>query len=766
MSASTPLQLTRRNLLKLGGMVMVSSVAAASLVAESTGTAPAVAGAFPIPPIDRVSSFIAIGADGSVTAYHGHVDLGTGIRTSLAQLVADELDVQFEHITMVLGHTGRTPNQGPTIASNTIQVDAIPMRKAAAQVRQLLLGLAAEKLQQPVSALTTSKGAVVAKGGRRIGYGELAQGQDLNIALDKEVPLRAGGFNYIGKSVQRVDIPAKVLGALAYVHDVRVPGMLHGRVVRPPYGGADASAPLGSSLISVNEQSVAHLPGIVKVVVQGDFVGIVAEREEQAIAAMRQLEVKWKDWAGVPDLSLNAMHDTLVRHEKADRMLREDAGIDEAFSGARKVIEADYVWPYHLHASIGPSCAVAEVSASQIQVWTGSQNPHDVRKDIATLTGMAADQINVTRLEASGCYGRNCADDVASDAVLLSQAVGRPVRVQLMREQEAAWEPKGTGQLIRVRGGLDENHAVLGYELKTCYPSNDAAALALILTGKVPNKPKVLQMGDRTAIPQYEYPRMRVVSQDAAPIVRASWMRGVSALPNVFAHECWIDECAYLAGEDPLAYRLRYLKDPRAVALTHAAHKQAGWQDGPAHRNPAPADQRLVKGRGFAYARYYHSKFPGYGAAWATWICDVTVDRETGVIKVDKVFVAHDCGEMVNPAGVRHQVHGNIIQSTSRVLKEYVTFDSKGVTSLDWGGYPILRFDELPEIDVQLVERPGEDPMGAGESASVPSAAAVSNAVFDATGVRLREVPFTPARVLAALKAKAADAAPADKAQN
>ena len=766
MSASTPLQLTRRNLLKLGGMVMVSSVAAAGLVAESTGTAPAVAGAFPIPPIDRVSSFIAIGADGSVTAYHGHVDLGTGIRTSLAQLVADELDVEFERITMVLGHTGRTPNQGPTIASNTIQVDAIPMRKAAAQVRQLLLSLAAEKLQQPVSALTTSKGAVVAKGGRRIGYGELAQGQDLNIALDKEVPLRTGGFNYIGKSVQRVDIPAKVLGALAYVHDVRVPGMLHGRVVRPPYGGADASAPLGSSLISVNEQSVAHLPGIVKVVVQGDFVGIVAEREEQAIAAMRQLEVKWKDWAGVPDLSLNAMHDTLVKHEKTDRMLREDAGIDEAFSGAKKVIEADYVWPYHLHASIGPSCAVAEVSASQIQVWTGSQNPHDVRKDIATLTGMAADQINVTRLEASGCYGRNCADDVASDAVLLSQAVGRPVRVQLMREQEAAWEPKGTGQLIRVRGGLDENHAVLGYELKTCYPSNDAAALALILTGKVPNKPKVLQMGDRTAIPQYEYPKMRVVSQDAAPIVRASWMRGVSALPNVFAHECWIDECAYLAGEDPLAYRLRYLKDPRAVALTHAAHKQAGWQDGPAHRNPAPADQRLVKGRGFAYARYYHSKFPGYGAAWATWICDVTVDRETGVIKVDKVFVAHDCGEMVNPAGVRHQVHGNIIQSTSRVLKEYVTFDSKGVTSLDWGGYPILRFDELPEIDVQLVERPGEDPMGAGESASVPSAAAVSNAVFDATGVRLREVPFTPARVLAALKAKAADAAPADKAQN
>lgn len=757
---SHPAQLTRRQLLKAGGMLMVGSVAGSHLLmAQTAPEAAAAKGPFPVPAANLVDSFIAIGADGSVTAYNGHVDLGTGVRTALGQLVADELHVDFAAVTMVLGHTARTPNLGPTIASNTIQVSSLPMRKAAAQVRQLLIQLASEKLGVPAERLATEKGFVLGAG-KRIGYGALVQGQDLQLPIDDKIELRKSGFEYIGKSVQRVDIPNKVLGALTYIHDLRVPGMLHGRVIRPPYTGADASAPLGSSLVSVDEKSIAHLPGIVKVVVQGDFVGVVAEREEQAIAAMRQLKVQWKEWAGLPDLSLSGLHKTLADHPKTDRMLREDEGSLQALEQAKTPLAREYVWPYHIHGSIGPSCAVAEVSGGRIQVWTGSQNPHDVRNDVAKLMDVAADNINVTRMEASGCYGRNCADDVASDAVLLAAAVGKPVRVQLMREQEAGWEPKGTGQLIRIRGGLDEHNNVAAYELRTCYPSNNASALALILTGKVSAKVDPQQMGDRTAIPQYEYPKMRVISQDAVPIVRASWMRGVSALPNVFAHESWIDECAYLAKADPIEYRLRYLKDPRAVALIQEARKQCGWVEGPAHRNPAPADQRLVKGRGFAYARYFHSKFPGYGAAWATWVVDVTVDRETGEVKVDKVFVAQDTGAMVNPAGVRHQVHGNVVQSTSRVLKEFVTFDKQGVTSLEWGGYPILRFDELPEIDSLLVERPDEPSMGAGESASVPSAAAVGNAIFDATGVRLFEVPFTPSRVLAALKAAKA-AAPA-----
>ena len=749
------LEITRRRLLQSGGVVMVSSLFVSPLSAlASTPTTSKVADI----PLDRVNSFIAMSADGKVTAFNGHVDLGTGVRTSLAQIVADEIGVRFEDVTMILGDTNRTPNQGPTIASSTLQVSAVPLRQAAAQVREMLTALAAKAIKLPAEQLRAEQGFVFVEAhpAKRLSYAQLAEGQDLNLPLDTSVQLKSvKESQYVGKPVARVDIPAKVTGQLTYVHDMRLPGMLHGRVVRPPYAGADSSAPLGDSLISVDKASIAHLPGIVEVVVIKDFIGIVAEREEQAIAAMRQLKVEWKKWAGLPDLSLDKLHDTLAATPKTDRMLRNDAGTDEALAGLHIHADADYVWPYHLHASIGPSCAVADVTAEKAEVWSGTQNPHDLRKDLAKLLDRAPEQVHINRMEASGCYGRNCADDVSADALLLSQAVGKPVRVQLMREQESGWEPKGTGQLIRVRGGLDKQLQVAAYELKTSYPSNNAVTLPLVLTGKVPNNADVQQMGDRTAIPQYEYPHMRVLSQDAAPIVRASWMRGVSALPNVFAHESWIDEMAYLAGQDPIAYRLQYLKDDRAIKLIAALKKQCNWQDGTAHRQPAPANQEVVTGRGFAYARYFHSKFPGFGAAWAAWVCDLSVNRKTGQIKIDKIFVAHDCGRMINPAGVKHQVHGNIIQSTSRVLKEFATFDGAGTTSLEWGGYPILRFDELPQVDIQLLDYPDEPPMGAGESASVPSAAAVGNALFDALGVRMREVPFTPERVLKALESAA-----------
>lgn len=749
------LEITRRRLLQSGGVVMVSSLFVSPLSAFANTPAASKVGDIPL---DRVNSFIAMSADGKVTAFNGHVDLGTGVRTSLAQIVADEIGVRFEDVTMILGDTNRTPNQGPTIASSTLQVSAVPLRQAAAQVREMLTALAAKAIKLPAEQLRAEQGFVFvdAHPAKRLSYAQLAEGQDLNLPLDTSVQLKSvKESQYVGKPVARVDIPAKVTGQLTYVHDMRLPGMLHGRVVRPPYAGADSSAPLGDSLISVDKASIAHLPGIVEVVVIKDFIGIVAEREEQAIAAMRQLKVEWKKWAGLPDLSLDKLHDTLAATPKTDRMLRNDAGTDEALSSLHIHADADYVWPYHLHASIGPSCAVADVTAEKAEVWSGTQNPHDLRKDLAKLLDRAPEQVHINRMEASGCYGRNCADDVSADALLLSQAVGKPVRVQLMREQESGWEPKGTGQLIRVRGGLDKQLQVAAYELKTSYPSNNAVTLPLVLTGKVPNAADVQQMGDRTAIPQYEYPHMRVLSQDAAPIVRASWMRGVSALPNVFAHESWIDEMAYLAGQDPIAYRLQYLKDDRAIKLIAALKKQCNWQDGPAHRQPAPANQDVVTGRGFAYARYFHSKFPGFGAAWAAWVCDLSVNRKTGQIKIDKIFVAHDCGRMINPAGVKHQVHGNIIQSTSRVLKEFATFDGAGTTSLEWGGYPILRFDELPQVDIQLLDYPDEPPMGAGESASVPSAAAVGNALFDALGVRMREVPFTPERVLKALESAA-----------
>jgi CO/xanthine dehydrogenase Mo-binding subunit len=747
------LEITRRRLLQAGGVVMVSSMLPVSL--NAFAAEPANPGNLPL---DRVDSFIGLTADGRVTAFNGHVDLGTGIRTALAQIVADEISVPFDHVTVILGDTQRTPDQGPTIASATIQVTSIPLRQAAAQVRQLLLGLAARAFALPVDRLRAENGRVFAvdKPHVSLSYGDLASGQNLQVALDKTVKLKSvAESHYVGKAVPRVDIPAKVTGQLTYVHDLRLPGMLHGRVVRPPYTGADSSAPLGSGLLSVDRASISHLPGIVKLVVINDFIGIVAEREEQAIDAMRQLKTVWRPWSGLPDLSGDGLHAALVANPKTDRVLRDDAGVDAALGSLHTEVNADYVWPYHQHASIGPSCAVADVTSEHAEIWSGTQNPHDLRKDIAHLLERQPEQVHINRMEASGCYGRNCADDVSADAALLSQATGKPVRVQLMREQESGWEPKGTGQLMRVRGGLDQHRQVAAYELKTSYPSNNAVTLSLVLTGKVANRADVQQMGDRTAIPQYEYPNMRVICQDAAPIVRASWMRGVSALPNVFAHESWIDELAWHARQDPIAFRLQYLKDPRAVALINALKKQANWQEGPSHRNPAPDTQAWVSGRGFAYARYFHSKFPGFGAAWAAWVCDLSVNRHSGQIKLDKIFVAHDCGRIINPAGVRHQVHGNILQSASRVLKEFVTFDASAVTSLDWGGYPILRFDELPQVDVQLLDYPDEPPMGAGESASVPSAAAIANALFDALGVRLWEVPFTPEQVLKALKQQA-----------
>src|SRR5262249_47543394 len=371
------------------------------------------------------------------------------------------------------------------------------------------------------------------------------------------------------------------------------------------------------------------------------------------------------------------------------------------------------------------------------------------RADLALLIERPEAEIEVIRLEAAGCYGRNCADDVTADALLLSRAVGRPVRVQLTREQEHAWEPKGAAQLIDVNGGLNADGTVAAYDFATRYPSNSAPTLALLLTGRIAPVAVVSEMGDRTAIPPYDYDHMRVVANDMPPIVRAAWLRGVSALPNTFAHECYIDELATEAGVDPIEYRLRYLKDKRAVDLVNAVAERAGWKPRPI---PEQKDGDVVHGRGFAYALYVHSKFPGYGAAWSAWIADVAVSKTTGDVSVTRVVAGQDSGLMINPDGVRHQIEGNVIQSTSRALMEEVTFDRASVATREWGAYPIIRFPDLPKIDVLMLPRQDQPPLGVGESASVPSAAAIANAIFDATGVRFREPPFTPERILKGLR--------------
>ncbi|WP_342710321.1 molybdopterin cofactor-binding domain-containing protein [Bradyrhizobium sp. B124] len=695
-------------------------------------------------------TFVTITSDGSVSAYNGHVDLGTGIRTALGQIVAEELDVSFARVVVILGDTAVVPNQGATIASETIQITAIPLRRAAAQARHFLLARAAERLELPAGDLTIEDGLIRGHDNRSISYGELIADETIRLELADDVPVKAvSAYSVVGKSVPRVDLAAKATGELVYVHDVRVPGMLHGRVVRPPYAGVDAGPFVGTSLIAVDEASVRDIPGLVAVVRIGDFVGVVAEREENAIKAAAQLKVSWKPGPALTDLS--DIEKALRANPSTPRQLIDRGDVDAAIKAAAKPMQRTYLWPYQMHGSIGPSCAVADYADGAIRVWSGTQNPHILRGDLALLIQRPESEIDIVRMEAAGCYGRNCADDVSADALLLSRAVGRPVRVQLTREQEHAWEPKGTAQLMDVNGGLNADGSVAGYDFVTRYPSNGAPTLALLLTGRIAPEAAVFEMGDRTAIPPYDYENMRVVANDMPPIVRASWLRGVSALPNTFAHESYIDELAAEAEVDPIEYRLRYLRDKRAIDLVNAVAERAGWTPRPVRQEPE-AEGDIVRGRGFAYALYVHSKFPGYGAAWSAWIADVAVNKATGDVSVTRVVAGQDSGLMINPEGVRHQIEGNVIQSTSRALMEEVSFERGAVTAREWGAYPIIKFPDLPEIDVLMLPRQDQPPLGVGESASVPSAAAIANAIYDATGVRFREPPFTPERILKGLR--------------
>src|SRR6202166_3051839 len=388
-------------------------------------------------------TFIRITADGSVTAYNGHVDLGTGIRTALGQIVAEELDVSFARVVVVLGDTSVVPDQGPTIASETIQITAVSLRKAAAQARHFFMARAAERLDLPVEDLTIEDGLVRGRDNRSVSYGELIAGETIRLELADNVEIKSvDAYTIVGQSVPRTDLPAKATGEMVYVHDVRVPGMLHGRVVRPLYAGVDAGPFVGTSLIAIDETSVRDIPGLVAVVRKGDFVGVVAEREENAVKAAAQLKVTWKPTPTLPDLE--NVEQALRANPSTPRTLADKGDVDAAIASAAKPMPRTYIWPYQMHGSIGPSCAVADYHDGHIRVWSGTQNPHILRADLALLLQRPEAEIDVIRMEAAGCYGRNCADDVSADAALLSRAVDRPVRVQLTREQEHAWEPKGT----------------------------------------------------------------------------------------------------------------------------------------------------------------------------------------------------------------------------------------------------------------------------------------------------------------------------------
>jgi len=749
MRAAIPSSLSRREFLADAGILAIGfTLIPRSVRGLSSGSGESEALA---PSADALDSWLVVGRDDRVTVYAGKVELGTGVSTALRQIVAEELDVPFERITWVQGDSQLTVDQGRTVGSGSIKRGGGQLRRAAAEARQALLEMAASKLNVPANQLELTDGAISVTGdaSRRLTFGALIGGGRFERTISGRAPVKAPSeYKVVGRPVPRVEIPAKMTGKHVYVHDLRLPGMVHGRVVRPPR--------VGATLESLDEQSGARLPGVIRVVRKGTFVGVVAEREEQAVRAAKALTVKWNATPVLPDaVDLYTRFKSLA---KTERVVGEAGDVNAALRSATRPVRATYRWPFQLHASIGPSCAVADVRGENATVYSATQGAHQLVAPIAALLGMPAEKVRVIFTEGSGCYGHNGADDVAGDAALLSQAVGRPVRVQWSREDEHAWEPEGPAMLFEMAGavGADGKISAWMYDAWTpthgARPTRDPATLVpgALVVGSAPAGEFFSGGGERNARTTYVLPNERVTSHPVPSFpIRTSSLRGLGSPQNSFANESFIDELAAAARLDPVELRRRHLTDPRALAVIDAAVKRAGWI---ARSSPPPraalASSEARRGRGFAYVQYDRTE------AYVAAVADVDVRPDTGTVRVRRVCVAHDCGLIVNPDGLRNQIEGNVIQAISRTLKEAVRFDATRVTGVDWNGYPILRFSEIPEaIDIELIDRPDQPSVGAGEAATSPIPAAIANAIFDATGARVRQVPFTPDRVRAALRA-------------
>jgi nicotinate dehydrogenase subunit B len=691
-----------------------------------------------------LDAWLRINTDGSALIFTGKVELGQGIVTALAQIAAEELDLPLARIEMISGDTGRTPNEGYTSGSQSIEYGGTAVRLACAQARQLLLDCAATKLNVAANLLVVVDGVVGAPDGRTIGYGDLARETAWHRDVVAQVPVKAPATHAIvGQSIARRDIPAKVTGGAAYVQDIRIDGMLHGRVVRPPRAGA--------RLESVDIASAQSLPGVVTVFRDGSFLGVVAVREEQAVKARETLQqsARWSGGASLPDPA--RVHDDLLSLPREALVISEKKALVPADAVS---IQARYTRPYLAHASIGPSCALAQFSDAKLTVYTHSQGVFPLRRDLAKALKLEENAIRCIHDEGSGCYGHNGADDVALDAALLARAVGgRPVRVQWMRDDEFAWEPYGPAMVMHAKGAISDGRVVdYTYEVfsnthstrpgQTADATNNLLASWYLAEPRQPGPPTNIPQpaggGDRNAIPLYAFPNQRIVNHliTAMPL-RVSALRTLGAYANVFAIESFMDELASLARADPVAFRLAHLNDPRARAVIEAAAKRAEWKPG--------ASGSADHGWGIGFAKYKTL------AAYVAVVAEIELDRRTGSIRVLNVVVAADAGQVINPNGLKNQLEGGVIQSTSWTLHEAVRFDATRIVSRDWASYPILTMPETPRVLVELIDRPDERSLGAGEASSGPTAAAIANAVAHATGARVRDLPLSPDRIKTAL---------------
>jgi nicotinate dehydrogenase subunit B len=722
----------RRSVLKVSGMLVVTF----SLVPRLTFPSPSVAGK-PVAP-DLVESYLAIGSDGRITVYSGKVDLGTGLRTALTQIVAEELDVPFEHVTLVQGDTLLTPDQGPSFGSLSIQNGGAQLRQAAATARRALLEKAAMRFNTDASTLSIRDGTIVGVNGRKLAFGDLVGGRMRSLKLDQDAPLKSpADFKLVGKPVRRLDIPDKVTGRFTFIQDFKRPGMLHGRVIRP--------AGLGATLVSYDESSIRAIPGIVKVVRIENFLGVVAMNEWSAIRAARQLSVKWSSWSGLPEQSRiwDHVRDTKILKDDVTSNRGDSAG---GLAAAPRKLAATYDFAIHTHGSIGPSCAVAEFEDGKLTCWTASQATHNLRKQLAAMLGVANENVRCIYVDGAGCYGRNGHEDAAADATLLARAVGRPVRVQWMRADEHGWDPKGPPTLLDLRAGLDADGKISAWESELFIPNGIAGFVALVGADHAGlNSLGQLSPGgviNDLAIP-YALPNVKTIAHrlESTPF-KPAWIRSPGRMQNTFANECFLDEIAAAIGADPLELRLQYLHDVRGEEVLERLAALSNWRQRP----KSLRDGEIVTGRGLAYIKYELVR------TYVGVVAEVQVNTQSGEITAKRFYIAHDCGQIINPDGLRNQIEGNVIQTVSRVLKEEVNFDRSMVTSLDWASYPIITFPEVPEVVMDLIDRPNEVPWGGGEPTAAVVPSAIANAVFAATGVRLRSVPFTPPKVKAALE--------------
>ncbi len=767
-------ELSRRHFLQCTGALVVSFSASSllepftpALFANAQG--PFATHASHIDPT-KLDSWIAVAADGTVAAYTGKCDLGQGMLTVQTQLVAEELCVALDKIKLIQCDTSITPDQGTTSGSQSTPTNfnTTNLAQAAATAREALLGMAAKKLSVSAVQLTVKDGVITSPNGSRVTYGELIGGKHFDLKLSPTAKRRLPRqWTVLGQPTPSMDCVPLMTGTFEFVHNIHVPGMVHGRVVRPPQHGATVE--------SVDEKSVQHIRGLIKVVVLKNFVGVVAEKQWQAAQSAKELKISWRPGPTLP--AQKDFYDYIRKQPSRQVLLADSKDVDAKLNSAPHVLKATYSHPYQAHGSVGSSCAVADVHPNRATIWSPTQSVYPTRQSISVLTGLPLESVRVIFVRGSGCYGLNAADAVTFDAALLSQAVHRPVRVQLTRQDEFISENYGSACVIEQRAGLDGSGSIAAWDCETWSvslggrPGYDKPGNVITgtLAGLDPEtvtpreavEPKGELNNGSNAVPSYvvgcisgkcggagSIRSERVLAHAVMSPFFTGPLRSPLRLQNTFAHECFMDEISSYVKADPVAYRLQHLSNSRLSDAVKAAAKAANWDPRPSPK-PANASTGIASGRGIACAVYEGDN--GYAAL----IAEVEVDPATGRVQPKRFVVGHDCGPISNPEGLRNQIEGGILQGMSRALGEEITWDDRKVTSIDWQTYDSLSLGiEVPTIEISLLDRPDDEATGAGETAITLVAAALGNAIFDATGARLREVPFTPDRVKAALAAR------------